>query len=149
MIMIDASNAVLELQIHMEYSGSGVTVFHQYMMKNKKIIKDFIKRLVVMMLPPMIFMVILLLVMILLFLMLLLSKLLVMMLMVRIKGRTFFIMIAAISVVKIIDSYGSFKRWCYCIPSVYDEELDDLSSEAYTIQNMVTLVSMLDSCYAV
>ena len=99
MIMIDASNAVLELQIHMEYSGSGVTVFHQYMMKNKKIMKDFIKRLVVMMLPPMIFVVTLLLVMILLFFMLLLSKLLVMMLLVRIRERTLLIMIVAISVV--------------------------------------------------
>ena len=99
LIMIAASNAVLELQIHMECSRSGVTVFHQYMVKNKKIMKDLIKRLVVMMLPPMIFVVILLLIMILLFFMLLLSKLLVMMLMVRIKGRTFFIMIVAISVV--------------------------------------------------
>ena len=45
----------------------------------------------------------------------------------------------------IIDSYGAFKRWCYCIPSVYDEELDDLSSEAYIIQNMVIFESMLHS----
>jgi hypothetical protein len=25
-----------------------------------------------------------------------------------------------------IDSYGVLKRWCYCIPLVYDEEIDDL-----------------------
>ena len=99
LVMIAASNEVLELQIHMECLRSGVTVFHQYMMKNKKIIKDFIKRLVVMMLPPMIFVVNLFLVMILLFLMLLLYKLLVMMLMVHIRERTLLIMIVAISVV--------------------------------------------------
>ena len=95
--MTVASNAILELPIHMVCSRSGATVFHQYMMKNKKIIKDFIKRLVVMMLPPVIFVVILLLIMILLFLMLLLSKLLVMMLMVPIREIILFIMIFAIS----------------------------------------------------
>ena len=26
----------------------------------------------------------------------------------------------------IIDSYGAFKQWCYCIPPIYDEEPNDL-----------------------
>ena len=86
--MIAASNAVLELLIHMVCSRSGVTVFHQYMMKNKKIMKDLIKRLVVMMLPPMIFCGQLVSDHDLALFMLLFSKLLVMMLMVRIRERT-------------------------------------------------------------
>ena len=48
----------------------------------------------------------------------------------------------------IVDSYSTFKRWCYCIPPVYDEELDDLSSEAYIIKNMVLFESMLHSSCA-